>query len=368
MSDNKKKTILILANFSAGLYDFRAELLKRMVADYHVICAVPDDAKEKEIRELGCEVVFTPMNRRGMNPIEDFRLLRNYRQLIKDMKPDLVVTATVKPNIYGSIACRRLRIPYISTVTGLGSSFQAPGIVRRVVTILYRLGMKGATCLFFQNAANKEIFEQHRIRAKKSRLVSGDGVNLQTFRMEPYPAEDGFRFLFVGRIMKEKGIDEFLAAAEALHSEKIRFQILGFLEEDYQARLDQMEVRGVIDQLGFLPDVREYYREASAIVLPSYHEGMSNVLQEASATGRPIIATKVAGCREIFDEGETGFGVEKGDGESLIKALKKFMDLPESERALMGRKGREKMGKEFDREKVVAAYIQEINMVFGKDI
>jgi galacturonosyltransferase len=229
--------------------------------------------------------------------------------------------------------------------------------------MLYRRGVKGAACLFFQNTENKNLFEQYRIRAKKSRLVSGDGVNLKTYRMEPYPADDGFRFLFVGRVMKEKGIEEFLNAAEALHGEKIRFQILGFLEEDYQARLDQLEQRGVIEQLGFVSDVREYYTKASAIVLPSYHEGLCNVLMEASATGRPVITTNAAGCREVFDEGETGFGVDIGDSEGLIQILEKFMTIPIAERALMGRKAREKMGNEFDREQVVAAYVEEIKSI-----
>ncbi|MCL2717326.1 MAG: glycosyltransferase family 4 protein [Lachnospiraceae bacterium] len=363
MSQKSKKTILILANFSAGLYDFRGELLKRLINEYHVICVIPDAAKAAELRDLGCELIITPINRRGMNPREDIKLIRDYRRIIKRVKPDLVLTFTIKPNVYGGFACRRLKVPYLSVITGLGSTFRGKKIVKRLIIILQRCGLKKSSCLFFENAEDMNLFAKYRIKGKKSRLVSGSGVNLQNFRMEPYPQMDGFNFLFVGRIMKEKGIEEFLTAAEVLHSENIHFKVLGFCEEDYQNQLDQMEVRGIIEQYGFLPDVREYYKQASAIVLPTYHEGMSNVLLEASATGRPIIASNIAGCREVFDEGETGFGFEKSNSDSLIQALKKFMAIPESERALMGRKAREKMGKEFDREKVVLAYIEEINEV-----
>lgn len=365
MSDQNKKTILILANFSAGLYNFYAELLTELLKEYHVVCSLPDNAKANEIKELGCEVVFSPMSRRGMNPVEDIKLYRNYRKLIKDINPILVIAYTIKPNIYGGLACRSLRKPYLVTVAGLGSVFHNRGkhIIKKLVICLYRTGIKKAACVFFQNVENKAIFEKYKIKGKSSRMVGGAGVNLKKFRMEPYPTDEGFRFLFVGRVMKEKGIDEFLEAAEALHSEKIRFQILGFCEEDYQKQLDRAEVRGIIDQLGFSPDVRPYYKQASAVVLPSYHEGLSTVLMEASATGRPVIASDIPGCREVFDEGETGFGLMKGDSESLITALRKFMAVDMPKRALMGRKAREKMGNEFDRDKVVAAYINEINMI-----
>ena len=360
MSSQSRKTILVLTNFSAALYDFRAELLQCLLRDYHVICAIPDAAKEEEIRALGCEIVFTPMSRRGMNPREDLRLFRDYGRLIKKTKPNLVLTFTVKPNVYGGMICRRRGIPYIAVVTGLGSAFWGKKSIKNLITMLERKALKKASCLFFQNTENMAIFEKHRISGQKNRLISGSGVNLKTFLMKPYPQTEGFVFLFVGRIMRDKGIDEFLAAAEALHGEDVCFQILGFCEDDYQEHLDDMERSGMIELLGHRADVREYYEKASAIVLPSYHEGMSNALLEASSTGRPVIASDIAGCREAFDEGRTGFGFAVRDSADLIRALRDFMAVPLAQRALMGRMAREKMGKEFDREKVVAAYLEEI--------
>ncbi len=355
------ENILILANSSGGLYDFRRELLEQLVQKYNITVGLPDKVKTSDLEELGCQVVYTPMNRRGINPKEDFKLIRAYRSLIKKTDPALVLTYTIKPNIYGGLICRLRHIPYLATITGLGSVFQQKGLLLKIVILLYRIGISKAACIFFQNKENQDIFHQYRISAQNIRLVSGSGVNIREHRMEPYPMREGFCFLYVGRVMREKGIEEFLEAAEALHNEKTRFQIAGYCDEDYQETLDRLERRGVIEQLGFQPQVHELLAQASAVILPSYHEGMSNVLQEASSTGRPVLASDISGCREIFTEGETGLGFRPRDSADLIRAIRQFMAIPLGERALMGRKAREKMGREFDRERVVRAYLEEIS-------
>lgn len=359
------ENILILANSSGGLYDFRCELLEQLVQKYKVTVGLPDTVKTDELKELGCEVAYTPMNRRGINPKEDVKLLLTYRRLIRKVDPALVLTYTIKPNIYGGFICRMKKIPYLVTITGLGSIFQRKGLLLKTVVLLYRLGIRKASCIFFQNKENQSIINKYRICGKNTRLISGSGVNLRKYRMVPYPMNDEFCFLYVGRVMKDKGIEEFLEAAEALHSEKIRFQIVGYCDEDYQEMMDRLERRGVIEQLGFQPHIQELLAQASAVILPSYHEGMSNVLQEASSTGRPVLASDISGCREIFTEGETGLGFRPRDSADLIRAIRQFMDIPVDERALMGRKAREKMGREFDRERVVEAYLEEINKRIG---
>ena len=200
----------------------------------------------------------------------------------------------------------------------------------------------------------------------EKKLVSGSGVNLKRHTMEPYPEGDTTIFLYVGRMMREKGTDELLAAAKAIHDEKTQFWLLGYPDEDYAEKLQEAEKDGRIKLLAFDPDVHGYLKKASAVVLPSYHEGMSNVLMEASATGRPVITTTVSGCKEVFEEGVTGFGCQKEDSADLIRALKKFQALSAGERAEMGRRAREKMEREFDREKVADAYLQEINTILEK--
>ncbi|MCM1135563.1 MAG: glycosyltransferase family 4 protein [Clostridium sp.] len=360
------KKILILANSSGGLYDFRNELIEKLLGEYEVIASLPDQVKTKELETEGCRVVHTPIHRRGVNPIEDLKLLKSYLKLLKKEKPDLALTYTIKPNIYGGFCCGLLGIPYIVTVTGLGSTFQKKGLLLNMIVNMYRMGLRKASCVFFQNEENKRIFESYKIKGKSARLVKGSGVNLERHVFEPYPEGETVRFLFVGRMMREKGIEELLAAAKALHGPRVEFELLGYCDEDYQDRLDACEKEGVIRQLGFDPEVHGHLKNASALVLPTYHEGMSNVLMEASATGRPVIATNISGCKEIFEEGITGFGCKAKDSDSLIHAIEKFLALSWRERAQMGKKAREKMEKEFDRNRIAQTYYEEIKERMGK--
>ncbi|MDE7249172.1 MAG: glycosyltransferase family 4 protein [Lachnospiraceae bacterium] len=355
--------VLILANSSGGLYDFRNELVEKLLAEGEVTASLPDEVKTKELSEEGCKVVHTPVNRRGVNPVEDIKLFFNYCRLMKQEKPDLVLTYTIKPNIYGGFCCRILKVPYVVTVTGLGSTFQKEGLLRKMIITMYRMGLKKAECVFFQNEENRGIFEKFHIKGKSSRLVKGSGVNLDRHRQEEYPKRESVKFLYIGRMMKEKGIMELLEAAKELHGEKVSFELLGYCDEDLQELLDEAEKKGYVKQLGFDPQVQKYLRDCSALILPTYHEGMSNVLMEASAAGRPVIATDISGCREIFEEGITGFGCKPGDTGDLIRALRRFLELSAEEKASMGQKAREKMEREFDRQKVVQDYLEEIKKV-----
>lgn len=361
------KKILILANSSGGLYDFRNELVLKLLKEYEVVLSLPDQVCTKELEDEGCRIIDTPIHRRGVNPVEDLKLFFQYHRLLKREKPDLVLTYTIKPNIYGGFACRMGKIPYISTITGLGTTFQKQGILLKLITQMYRMGLKKAECVFFQNEENRGIFEKYRIRGKNSCLVKGSGVNLKRHCFEEYPEMDRTVFLYVGRMMREKGTLELLEAAHELASEKVEFWFLGYCDEDLKDRLDEAERSGYIHQLGFDPNVHSYLKQASALVLPTYHEGMSNVLMESSATGRPVIATKISGCREIYEEGVTGFGCRPKDVGSLIAALKKFLALNTQERAAMGRKAREKMEREFDRELVAKRYYEECRRILAEE-
>lgn len=357
--------ILILTNFSGGLYDFRNEFVKALLAEHEVFISLPDDVKTKELREEGAKIIQTPINRRGVNPVEDLKLCRRYCNIIKEIKPDLVVTYTIKPNIYGGFCARVLKVPYISTITGLGGAFDRKGLFLQLIIRMYRAGLRGAECVFFQNRENREIFKNYKIAAKKDRLVMGSGVNLERHMFEPYPEHEETHFMFVGRVMKERGILEFLEAAKTLHSDKIFFDILGYCEEDYQKTLEELEKQGVIHQLGFHTEVHPYLVNASAIVIASFHEGMSNALIESAATGRPVIASRISGCLEAFEEGKTGFGFTPGSAEELIQAMEKFLALPYEKRAAMGQEARRKMEREFDRKLVTAAYMDEVKTILS---
>lgn len=357
------RKVLILTNSSGGLYDFRNEFVLALLGEYQVYISMPDDVKEKELAAQGCRIVKTAINRRGINPLEDLKLYRTYSQMMKDIKPDLVVTYTIKPNIYGGFAAGMRKIPYIATITGLGGAFDRTGMLLKLIVTMYRTGLRKAACVFFQNEENRGIFQRFGITAKKTRMVMGSGVNLERHCYEAYPTGEETHFLFVGRVMKERGILEYIEAAKALHSDRVFFDIMGYCDEDYQDLLNALEAEGIIRQIGFHTQVHPYLAAASAIVVASFHEGMSNALIEGAATGRPVIASNISGCLEAFEEGRTGFGFTPGRGKELIGAMEKFLALSVKERAEMGRRGREKMEREFDRRLVTGEYMDEVHRI-----
>lgn len=358
--------VLVLTNSSGGLYDFRNEFVQALTKENQVFISVPDDVKTKELLDEGCQIIKTAINRRGINPLEDLKLYRTYHNMMKELQPDLVITYTIKPNIYGGFCAGRMKIPYMATITGLGGAFDRTGLLLQLIVHMYRAGMKKAACVFFQNEENRNIFKNFRIAGRRDKLVMGSGVNLERHTYEAYPKRDEIHFLFVGRVMKERGILEFLSAAEKLHSEKVFFDILGYCDEDYQEMLEDYEKEGVIRQLGFHTEVHSYLADADAVVIASFHEGMSNALIEAAATGRPVIASDISGCREAFEEGVTGFGFTPGKADELIQALEKFLALSYEERAKMGEAARKKMEREFDRKLVTGAYMEEAERILKK--
>lgn len=364
------KKILILANASSGLYDFRNDLVKSLLTEYEVVASLPDETKTKELSDEGVRIVHTDINRRGVNPKEDIKLYKEYRRLIKSEKPDIILTYTIKPNIYGGYAARKLKVPYISTITGLGSAFQKEGIFKKMIVTMYKTAFGKASCVFFQNSENMRIFKECGIIKKsvKTLLVNGSGVDFSMHSVLEYPEEkSGIQLLYMGRNMKEKGTDELLETAKHFAvnggSSKVSFKLLGYSDENYDDILKEYESKGYIVTHPFDTDVTKHLKECSGVVLPTYHEGMSNVLQEAAASGRPVIASNIPGCREVFEDGVTGFGCEPKSASSLIDAVNKFIGLTREERMEMGLKGRTKVENEFDRKKITACYIEEINRI-----
>ena len=361
-----KKRGLILANNASGLYDFRNELLLRLLKEYEVHVSLPDAEEVPEIAEEGCIVHHTFLERRGMNPVKDGKLMIKYLKLIREVKPSVVLTYTIKPNIYGSLSCRIMKVPYIVNITGLGSAFENDGMLRKLVVFLYKTALKKASCVFFQNAKNKDIFDKFGIKGQKTRLVPGSGVNLNRHVFEEYPSKDEpVRLVYVGRIMKEKGMDELLYAAKKIKQElpKVIFQMVGSYEDDYKEIVEEMQKNGIVEFIGYQKIIHPFYKNASAALMPSYHEGMSNVVLESAATGRPVLASDIPGCREGFDDGVTGIGFAPRDKEAFYKAVKRFLNLSYEDRKEMGKNARKKIEREFDRKIVVESYMDEIRRV-----
>ena len=359
--------ILILTNNIGGLYSFRKEVVKAIVdAGYGVYISEPDDDERvMYFKEIGCHIIKTFFNRRGMNPMADIKLMLTYRKLIKDLKPRAVLTYTIKPNVYGGIACRLTGTPQIANVTGLGDAVENGGWLKKLTVALYKIGIGKAKQVFFQNKANREFCIESGVADEQSILLPGSGVNLLHHTYQEYPEDGIIKFLFIARLLKDKGTDEFFEMAKTIKNRypQTEFQILGGIEGDYQQQLDELVSNGIVKHLGTTSDVRPYLAKVHCTIMPSYHEGMSNVNLESAANGRPVITTNVPGCRETVDDGQTGYLVEAKSTISLIDAVERFIALPYEQKVLMGKEGRKKVEREFNRQIIVDAYLKEIEKI-----
>lgn len=358
--------ILILANHSGGLYDFRKDLIAELKTHASVAVAVPHNDRWDELNGLADRVIELPIDRRGMNPLHDGKLFRQYRAILGEIKPDLVLTYTIKPNIYGGLACRMAHIPYAVNITGLGSAIENGGWLKNFVLALYRPALKGARVVFFENAGNRDTLAATGVVPKgRDVVLHGAGVNLEDYPCQPYPQEGPVRFLFVGRVMHEKGVDELFAAAKRMkqqYGEQVEFHMVGSFEEAYKPVMDQMEQAGVVKYHGYQSDMKPFYAMAGCVVLPSYHEGMSNVLLEAAASGRPLITSDIPGCREAVENGVSGYLCPAKDADALYEAMRRFAALPVEQRSQMGRCGRERMEQQFSKTAVVAETIKHLEI------
>lgn len=359
--------IAFLINNSTGLYCFRGELVEALMKTHTVLISVPQGRHVDYFRELGCEVeICDYLELRGKNPIHDLRLYKYYRALLQRFKPDCVCTYTIKPNVYGGMACASLKIPVLANVTGLGDALENGGLLSQLTRRLYRHGLKKARKVFFQNQSNCDFFLSHGLYSGAYELLPGSGVNLEQHRAEPYPAPDQNSptvFCVVGRITRDKGIREILAAAEQLKDENVRFRLIGNCPDEFREEVRAAEELGNVEYLGFQYDPHAWMKTSHAILHASYHEGMSNVLLEAAACARPILATSVPGCKETFLEGKTGFGFPPKDSDAIVSTVRRFLALPYEERERMGEEGRKYVEEHFDRRFVVKAYLREMEEI-----
>lgn len=366
--DKSNKKILILGNSHLVVFKFRGELIEELVRQgYDVWVCFPNGPfgeGEETAKKYGCRFIENHIDRRGTNPLKDIFVLKEYFSIIKKVRPDVVLAYTVKPDVYGGIVCRMLKIPFIPNITGLGKGLDEGGLIQKLTIALYKIAVKRAECVFFQNNSDKAFFDSHKIIYNKSVVLPGSGVNLQKYQPLPYPEEqEPIRFIYVARVMKAKGIEQFFDAAHKIKQKypETEFHICGFCEEDYKKILEEKVNQGEIIYHGLVDDVREYEKICHCVVLPSFHpEGISNVLLEGAACGRPLITTDHVGCRETVSDGVTGFIVKQKDSDDLIQKMIQFINLPYSEKAEMGRAGRAKVEAEFNRQIVVDEYIKEI--------
>ncbi len=357
------KHILIISNVSAGLVSFRLEVIERMMQDNKVTILCEDNGRADRLRELGCTVINTPVDRHGTNPVKELGLIRMYKQYLKQLKPDIVFTYTIKPNVYAGMACAAMGIPYAANVTGLGTAVGNPGPMQMITLTLYKRGLRKAQRVFFQNDENRQFMLSHGVVKQNDKLIPGSGVNLSKYQPLPYPDAETVDFFFISRVMKQKGIDQYLDAAKAIRAKypETRFHVCGNCEQDYEQILKELNADGTIIYHGRVDDIKGMHAINCCTIHPTYYpEGMSNVLLESAACARPMITTDRAGCREIVDNGENGYVVRQKDSADLIEKVEKFLKLSREERARMGLNGRNKVEKQFDRQIIVEAYMDEV--------
>lgn len=356
--------ILILSNSSSGLYEFRNEVVEDLLRDQEVYISLPDeDAYTKILADEGCHIFHTGFNRRGMNPIKDAILMLRYISLIRRIGPRMVLTYTIKPNIYGGMACRLTHTNYAANITGLGTAIQGGGILSKALIKMYRVALNKAKAVFYQNEYNMDFMLGRGVGTKnQSILLPGSGVNITKHSYKPYSSEDkGVRVLAVLRIMKDKGIEEFLYAADRISDEfDAKFVLAGGYEEEtrqeYEPQIQRLVEAGKLEYVGFCDKIDELYENCHILIHPSYHEGLSNVCLEAAACGRPVVTTDVPGCRETVIPGETGLLFKSKDKIAAYKAIADILSMTSAERGTMGRRGRNYVEENFNRETVVRRY------------
>lgn len=361
--------VLILANYMMGLMSFRKELLEALKAkNYEVVVSAPYDKKyDGVLQKMGCRFIDTKVDRRGINPVTDLSLILRYRKLLKQERPDVVLSYTIKPNLYGGLACMMAGIPQIVNITGLGTAVENPGLLQKFVIGLYKVCLRKVRVMFFQNTANLNFCKEHGMISGRAELLPGSGVNLTRFTAAPMPEGDVVKFIAIGRAMTQKGTGLYLDMAEKIKKEypNTEFHVLGACDDgDYKERIEKLYKDGVIVYDGVTSDVRPFIHNVHCTVHPSYYpEGMSNVLLESCASGRAIITTGRPGCGEIVEDGVTGFVCKERDAEDLAEKVRKYLALSADERSEMGKAARKKVEREFDRQIVIKKYLEEIRTI-----
>ncbi len=372
MTVNKKPLIALLTNNDDDIYCFRKELIDGIIgAGYKMLISCPYGEKLELMKDYEYIYDNPEIDRRGTNVIADFKLFLHYRKLFKTYKPDVVLTYTAKPGVYGSIAARSFNIPYINNVTGFGSVLNKTGLMQKFIMWLFKFAYSKADCVMFQNSTNMKLAKELGMVKGECRLIPGSGVALERFPVQEYPNDETVIFNYFGRVLKEKGVDDYIECAKRIKAKhpNTEFNMCGFIEPTeahYEKELKQLTENGIIIYHGSQKDIKPFIARAHAIIHPSvYGEGMSNVLLENASSARPIITTDNTGCKETVLDGVSGFIYHGGNADELVETVEKFLKMTNEERKAMGLKGREYVEENFSREIVVKAYLEKIGKIMN---
>lgn len=362
-----KKKVLFLANHFITLFSFRKELIRRLVDEGHeVYLSLPKSSENAYFENMGCTIIETSIDRRGVNPIKDINLVFSYKRMISKINPDIIFSYTIKPNIYGAFVANK-KYKQVCNITGTGGTFLKKNLVGEICKILYRLSVKKAYKVYFQNTGDRDYFIENKMIGNNYDMLPGSGCDLKEHVYTEIEDSEVTRFMFIGRVMKLKGIEEFLCAAKRIKSEynNSEFIIAGWNEEEkYKKLISEYQQQGIVNYIGFRKDISEWIKRVECVVLPSHGgEGVPNVLLESAATGRVCIGSRINGTMDVIDDGVTGYLFNTGDAADLADKMEQFIKISLSEKIEMGKAGRNKIEKQFDRELVIAKYMEVVNGV-----
>lgn len=360
--------ILISINTTWNIYNFRLGLIQALIAKgYQILAIAPNDEYVELLEKEGVQCFPIAINSKGTSIIEDLRLVRSYYRIFKKLKPDIILSFTIKPNIYGNYAAKSLGIPVINNVSGLGTLFIKKNISTFIAYGLYKMAFFKSDWIFFQNSEDQKLFQKKKlIKIEMTSVIPGSGVNLENFRMDRIQ-NPGNTILFVGRLIGDKGIREFIEAAKILIKEKpnLKFKIVGELGYNNKTAVKEEELEdwlrlSQIHYLGKVDNMKKVYEQVDIMVLPSYREGLSKSLIEACAMSLPIITTNVPGCKDVVEDGYNGFLCEPKDSVDLAIKISKLIDFTEQLRVNFGDNARRVAVKKFDEKLVINLYIEKI--------
>lgn len=369
--------VLMTVNAAWNIWNFRRAVVQSLIADGHRVTIVaPIDDAVPALEQLGCRVVPLTMSVKGLNPVEDLKLVRRFRRIFRAEKPDVVLSYTIKNNIFGALAARSLSVPFLPNVTGLGTAFLSSGLLRSIAELLYRKAFRGLPAVFFQNEDDRDLFVARGLtQPGQTILLPGSGIDLEYFSAATYPsADEGPVFLMIARLLRDKGVVEFVDAARLVKAQRpdARFQLLGAIAAENRSAIDAVTLQGWVDEgvveyLGTTSDVRPAIAGSSCVVLPSYREGAPRTLIEASAMARPLVSTDVPGCRAVVQDGVTGLLCAPKDARSLADRFHQILDLSISDREAMGRAGRFRMERLYDQNIIISEIRAAIATATGKN-
>jgi glycosyltransferase involved in cell wall biosynthesis len=364
-----KKTIIISANTSWYIYNFRVNLIKQLLLDgYLIIILAPLDAYSERLKVLGVTFFVIPLEAKGKNPIKDFILFIKYLAVFWRYPQSIYLSFTIKPNLYGSLAASFMGVPVINNITGLGVVFEKPGILKTLVMTFYKWALRKSRCVFFQNEEDFKLFIQaNLVNEKKVKYLPGSGVDLNRFKQESLPViekKSEFTFLLLSRLIYAKGIQEYAQASQIIQKEypNVRCLLLGFPTKEIPlSKIQEFEDIYGVAYLGASDDVQAEISVADCVVLPSfYREGIPRTLLESAAMGRPIITTDSVGCRNVVDDTVNGFLCKPRDSADLADKMRQILGLSHDELSEMGRRGRIKVEVQYDEKIVINAYLDVI--------